>query len=269
MADEVNLKAGSPVQPAVFEVGGVAVLTLPPSWTQHPLLNLMKTAHVQAPGSISEDQVTRDNKSFCTYLKRFDHGQTLFRVQRQGAQVVADLDYHANGTSPATDTHRLRRAFSTSREFRGWKQADGKKLKQREFAEFLEDRMEHLSSAGPVSQGSLLQAVLGFKANQNSACTAISSLVNGDVEFQFTRETRVMSLELPEQLELHIPVYEFGESWIIHARLRYELKESALTFWFDLVKIEDVVDDAFAAEVDSLKGEMSLLGTVGDFILED
>lgn len=252
--------------PTVQTINDVPVVLTPPGWEVHELLSLAKKQFVQTPSRIKRTQVTRDNDSFVYYDQRFSTNATLYTVSRAQRTVSAQLDFHETDALPAHDEHKLIRNFTFSKEFLAWKELNKKAFNQIEFAHFLEDRINDVSPDGATSQADLMNAVVQFKANQNSTCQSANNLVNGDVEFLFASSTTVTSGKFPTQLVLRIPMFEFGQVLDINARLKYRLKEGVLTFWYELIRLEEVIDSVFEIEVDTLR---RLLNEERSFLLVD
>lgn len=241
-------------KPHLMDVAGVPVIVTPPGWNISEQTELLPAEFVQTPGQIETTVVVGNDESFAHYDALFTTEATQYFVRRSDSRVTAVFDYHQPG-KPAHRGHLLARRYTLSREFTEWKANSGKNFSQKAFAEFLQDRMHHLSRSerADVSQAQLLQAVLQFRANQNSVCNSATNLSNGDVRFEYTKDTQVLSATLPTQLLLAFRIYEFGQQWEIAARLNYELKEGKVTFSYQLINVDSLVEDAFAAEVERLR----------------
>lgn len=258
--------------PYQTDVNGVPVIATPPSWSLHQLTNLAAHAFVQLPSQITGEQLVQNNESFAYYNHRFASDATLYTVSRENRRVTARLDYHAGSNKPSHNAHLLVREFSFSKRFQAWRESNKRNFSQIDFAHFLEDRIRDLSTAehAPASQGSLLSAVLQFKATQSGVCNSATNLMNGDVEFTFSNNTNITSTQLPQSLLLSLDVFEFGRYWDIPARLKFRLKDGVLTFWYELIRIEEFLDEVFAQEVESLRMMLNGGDAAGvTFVLED
>jgi uncharacterized protein YfdQ (DUF2303 family) len=244
--------------PVRIDINGVPVIVTPPSWQHHILDNLGEKEFIQIPGAINESIVVRDNGSFVYYAKRFATPDALYVVNRITQQVNARLDYHKNAETPALAQHLLVRQFAFSKRFDAWKTCDKKPFTQVDFANFLEDRLKDLSRSAnaETSQSEIHTAVSQFRATQSSQCTSALNQANGDVEFQFTTATQVVSMSLPTRLLLSLEIYEFGQVWELGARLKYRLKEGVITFWYELINVSEFIADVFEAEVEQLRGAL-------------
>jgi uncharacterized protein YfdQ (DUF2303 family) len=242
------------LKPVQMQIGDIPVIVHPPGWVVDPQVDLLQNEFQQKPAIISQIITVANNDSFAHYDELFRDTPTQYFVNRADTRVMAIFDYHEHGT-PNFSAHKLIRKYKPSRECTDWFSFNNRKMGQKEFAEFLQDRIAHLSRSdrAEVSQSQLLGAILQFRATQNANCNSVTNLTNGDVKFEFTRDTQVQSATLPTQILLAIPVFEFGQQWEIPARLQYDLKEGKVTFWYQLINIDALKDEAFAAEVETLR----------------
>ena len=51
-------------------------------------------------------------------------------------------------------------------------------------------------------------------------------------------------MKLFEKIAIGIPVFWNGDAYQITARLRYRVKEGRLTFWYELIRHDKVLEDA-------------------------
>lgn len=261
------MDVNAPPQPFLTEISNVPVIATPQGWQLSVLTSLAEKQFVQAPSAVERIQTVQNNESFDYYDRRFSDESSLYTVSRKRQQVTAYLDFHKDPATPARTAHKLIRQFSLSKSFQAWLNANKTQMSQVDFANFLEDRISDLSTSpgAPTTQADLLNAVLQFKANQNSVVNAATNLTNGDVEFQFANNTSVTSTQFPTRLLLLIQVYEHGAQIEVPARLKFRLKEGVLTFWYELIRLEEFMETVFANEVELLRG------AIGDkfFVLED
>jgi uncharacterized protein YfdQ (DUF2303 family) len=242
------------LKPHLFSVGEIPVIVTPPGWNVHEQSELLPAEFVQKLGRLGAILSVENNESFAHYDKLFSTEATQYFARRNESLVRAVFDYH-KPDMPGHREHVISRRFKLSREFSEWKSNSGKGFSQKSFAEFLQDRLHHLSRSerADVTQAQLLNAVLQFRATQNAICNSATNLTNGDVKFEFTRDTQVQSATLPTQLLLAFPIYEFGQPWEIAARLSYDLREGKVVFSYQLINVDSLVEDAFAAEVETLR----------------
>jgi uncharacterized protein YfdQ (DUF2303 family) len=207
------------------------------------------------PPVVEGEQSVANTASFKAYFSRFADERSILFASRSRGVVRAELDYHLNAETPAPSKHALTRTFKKDRKFVAWKQRNGQQQTQAQFVEFLED---HLDDVRDPNQADLLRSIVQFKAFRTANCASAVDLSSGDVQFQFTQETKGVAGQavLPERILIEVPVLEFERAWKIAARLKYRLNEGKLVFWFELIRIEDVEDEAFRTAVDDLSKEI-------------
>lgn len=236
--------------PQLFEVstpdGDKPYMALPPNWKGE-----LVEPRLDVPTIIRERQTAANTEAFSAYLDRFKDARTILFASRTTRYVTARLDYHETATQPSSDTHSLARPFKPDRKFEAWKKLNGKDLTQIQFVNFLED---HLADVSSPDQATLLRSIVQFKALRQVNCASAVNLSNGDLQFQYTQDTKSESgqVVMPERIQITVPVLEFESEWAINARLSYVLGEGRLTFKFQLIQIEDVEDLAFATAVEQL-----------------
>lgn len=222
----------------------VPFVALPPGWTGKFVDEKRDTPRV-----VNGHQLAADLAAFVGYFTRFEDERALLCASRQHNNVTAILDYHENAASPEPAKHLLTRQFKLDRAFAAWRAKNARPMTQPEFVEFLEDRLTDISSP---SQATLMKSIVNFKAFRTANCSSAVDLSNGDVQLQFTQETKNSKGEavLPERITIRVPIFEFEAEWQIDARLRYRLGDGGrLTFSFELTSIEDAEDLAFRAAV--------------------
>lgn len=78
----------------------------------------------------------------------------------------------------------------------------------------------------------------------------MASRIYGQVDFVFQEEIQGSAgakghIKVPERFYIGIPVFEGGAPYRIECKLRYRLKDGALSMWFDLVRDHKVQEAAF------------------------
>lgn len=253
----LSLTKDDVAKPAMFDVNGVPVLFTPPNWRAEAKPELAAERFVQLQPFIIEHVVVADNDSFMSYLRRFssEGDSTYFEAHRGAHQVWARFDYHTSDGANH-NSHSLTRDYKIDDRFEAWQQISGAFITQDAFVGFLEDRIVDLSESpkARVTQAALMTTVKGFKATQTLTCNSAVNRQNGDVAVEFIKNTTERhEVLLPEVITLELPVFEFGGSYEINARLRFQLKEGKVSFKIELIRVERLIDNAFLDEVTELK----------------
>lgn len=165
------------------------------------------------------------------------YGLAQFRPLR--VQYVIDYGTHL---SPQWGTHRAHFSPALSPAYSAWFGKQGKPMTHAEFAAFIEERAPdcyHPDSA------TMLELALSFQAGGEMSFSSAVRLESGDVQLQYANQVRGTSraghLEIPATFAIRIPVYEFHELIELTARLRYRVKDGALSIWYQFANLEDTL----------------------------
>lgn len=140
-----------------------------------------------------------------------------------------------------------------SDEFVAWKKHNGfdsgKGLSQLEFAQFLEDNVvdvvevdldggkKSISGAGITSISRTLEA------KKNAKFKSALRTENGDFALGYEENTVAQAqgvTEIPQEFYIAIPIFEGDPRYEIKCRLRYRLNDGAVTFYYDMYRINKV-----------------------------
>lgn len=214
-------------------------------------------------------------ESFIDHVTRFkDPASALFaKDDMERPELMAVLDYSLGRIdgevhAPRYGQHRTLFQFPLSDEWKKWTGKNGAKMGLTEFAEFIEDRFIDVEQVTDVSKlngdiqklvgtvgaaslaspSALIELSRGLKVHVKDEVTNAASIASGEVEVQFKSEHTDKfgnKLSVPSLFILNIPVFARGEVYRVAARLRYRVKDGALTFWYELWGIDRVFELAF------------------------
>lgn len=183
----------------------------------------------------------RDAASFIRYFNDHKVGRSRIYARLEPASFLAVLDDFGN----QPDWREFRASFDVpaSREWKLWTGIDRKPMNQLQFAEFLQDNLPDVVLPDGAD---LLQLALNFEAAQTGTYVATQRLQDGSHNLQWRADNNASgSVKLPEQITLNIPVFENESSSELHARLKYRVKDGALTLWIELVRPHKALEAAF------------------------
>lgn len=197
-----------------------------------------------APRRIKQHIELRSAQSFIDYVERFsDDGATVF-CDLKGQKFSAILDYHKEADIARWGDHRATYNCPVDTRWKLWTAHNGKAMNQVDFARFIENNLPDIvqpSGADMLNVSRSLQAKkkIDFKSDQ--------TLSNGDIQFTYNEQTTGSAgqMEIPQEFTLGIPVYEGGAKYELKARLRYRINEGQLAMWYDLLRPERLLEDAF------------------------
>lgn len=163
----------------------------------------------------------------------------------------------AKGGSPGWRDHRCEYQAAYTPEFGKWLEKDRKEFSQGAFAEFIEDNLADLH---PDFAQVLLDVATTISAKTNINFSSARRLENGQVQLTYNevidaKAGAAGALEIPKVFSLGMRVFRNGPGYVIRARLKYRLHDGSVKFWYELDRIERVIEDAFAGYVDQLRAD--------------
>jgi len=207
---------------------------------------------IESPPRAKGTAKLRDAASFIYYFNRFADGASQIYATLTPAKFIAVLDENGataefiNNHSPRFREYRAEFVVPASEEWNRWKASDRNPMGQLAFAELLEDNLPDIVEP---SGHDLLQMALNFEASKSGSFRAVQRLQNGNVNLSWVDETKQTgesgTMTVPPSFKLSIPVFENGLIYPIEARLKYRVKEGALSIWYELVRPHKVLDEAF------------------------
>lgn len=195
-----------------------------------------------------------DADSFVEYTKR--HGSltdsTIWCVADYKAGKVAFLgimnDHGEDETKAAWRDHRAHFTPEFSEEWVRWIGQNKKPFTQAEFASFIEDNLKDIAATENSPTGAqMLEMALTFEANQDMRFKSAIRLQNGGVQMSFVQDDDAQTLQkmsVFDRFSLGFPVFWNGDAYRVDARLRYRVRDGKLTFWFELIRQDKVLEAA-------------------------
>ena len=184
--------------------------------------------------------------SFLSYLidRKTDH--TVVFADEKTRTMLGVIDYHEKAGVASWCTHQVEYTADLSREWLAWLSMHNKALSQIDFADFLEERITDIVKP---SGSEMLEIATKLHVIQKAVFGSAVHLRTGEFQLQWSNENQKGTVEVPEKVELGIPVLHKGAAYKVEARLRYRLHEGAVHFTYKLVEPEHTVETAFAKQV--------------------
>lgn len=237
-------------------------IALPPGWTLNE-----KDDSKNLPGPLRKTARVRvrDADSFIDYLKR--HGSltdcTIWcladYVQGKIAFTGIVNDHGEDESKPAWRDHRASFAPEFSEEWRRWTGFNKKPFTQAEFAAFIEDNLRDITcpdGSGLPTGAQMLEMSLAFEAKQDMRFKSSIRLQNGGVNLSFVNDDdaqTIAQMQVFERFAIGVPVFWGGDAYQLDARLRYRVRDGKLSFWFELVRQDKVLEAAAKTVIDLIK----------------
>lgn len=101
----------------------------------------------------------------------------------------------------------------------------------------------------------MLRMAIDFEAKQDMRFKSALRLQSGGVDLAFVQQEDNGTLEkmkLFDRFAIGIPVFWGDAAYRVEARLRYRVREGKLSFWFELIRSDKVLEAAANAIVDKI-----------------
>lgn len=240
-------------------------VALPQGWS----VDQFDDEHTQAKPRRKKGQVTlADVDSFISYVKR--HGSlessTVWcsaNYTDNRVRLVAILN--DNGEASDAQEWRDHRAMFVplfSEEWKRWTATNGKKnpFTQFDFAAFIEENNKDIVSvAGSPSGGQMLEMALSMEANQDVKFKSSIRLQGGGVQLNYVADDdqqTITRMQLFERFTIGLPVFWNADPYQMDARLRYRVREGKLTFWYELVRPDKILEAATKTLIENIKAQV-------------
>ena len=262
MKQPVEIACG-PIPGLYYPQGSVVKrIALPPGWT---MVEKDDEKLLDSPVRKKASVRIKDTDSFIAYTKR--HGSladcTIWceADYTQGSvDFLAILNDHGDERHAAQwRDHRAQYRPVKSEEWSRWVHQNKKPLTQTEFALFVEDNIKDIASVdGQPNGAQMLEMALTFEANQDMRFKSAVRLQNGGVQMSFVQDDDAQTLQkmqVFDRFSIGIPVFWNGEAYRIDARLRYRVRDGKLSFWYELIRPDKVLESATQTLIDKIRQE--------------
>jgi uncharacterized protein YfdQ (DUF2303 family) len=211
--------------------------------------------------------------SFSRFVKRFRNDSTVIfadphhmaTADKPAPRFTALIDYHEKGYSQTDgakwDLFRAVLPLRHTVAWLTWAAANGKPMTQGDFAQFLED---NLSDIAEPDGAKLVEIARTLEATTDVSWQSHVRADNGAHRFAYLETINGSAttakdgkIEIPQELTLALQPFEGAKVYPVKARFRYRLAGSKVTLWFDLVRLQDVLKEAFNDELLKIEGEVN------------
>lgn len=254
IAETLAREMKAPIEIGSNTDAAVRRIALPPNWN---LREYDDSKYLAAPQRKKASVRLRTADDFIDYVKR--HGSlTDSTIWCEADYPKGEVEFTAilndNGEDPGAAAWRDHRAFfrpEFSEEWRRWIGGHKKAMTQVEFAAFLEESLKDV--AGPTDGENLptgaqmLEMALAFEATQDFRFKSAVRLSNGGINLSFVQDdddATLQKMQMFEKFAIGIPVFRNGDAYRIDARLRHRVRDAKLTFHYELVRFDKVLEAA-------------------------
>lgn len=208
-----------------------------------------------APTRIRQGVTVLDADTFIAYINRYaTPASVVFCDGPEGRTFKGVLDYH-QPDQPSWGQHVAVYQCPISIEWGRWKAADRKKMDQATFAEFFEDNIRDITVPEGIPQApsaaDMLEISRTLEAKKNISFRQGTRLDNGQVQLTYNEQIdgqagETGQLKIPEQFYIGVRPFLGGDAFCVPVRFRYRIQESRLVMWFELVRPDKVLEEAYA-----------------------
>jgi uncharacterized protein YfdQ (DUF2303 family) len=221
-----------------------------------PLPELVFNDHAKQPERVKANVGVLDPQSFCEYYTLFADKNSRVFADESVQRVQAVLDYHVAGAdgTPRWGQHRLTLTLRQSEEWKAWIGRNNKGMTQQEFAEFLEQNAVDIINP---SSAAIREIAEDLEVTVDVDFASAQKMAGGKVNFKYTETTKTTvsggkQITVPDQFVISIPAFVGGQRVQMQALLRYRVKEQKLSFFYTLIRPEEVIRQAFIAARDGI-----------------
>ncbi len=239
-----------------FDVGGRPLTIVPDGLT---VKNLEE--HLKAPARLNKRVTLGTPDSFAAYVKLFaDPARSLVFADKKAGTFTAVLDYHAAPDAPSWCEHAAGLVLIPTLAWAEWTAANKQAMTQAEFATFVEDHIPDIVSPDGAA---LLELALNFEATKAGKFGSAMRQSDGSVDFSYSEEVvgqnaKAGKVKAPTTFVLALAPFEGTPVRQVTARFRYRIAEGGkLALWFDLLRVQEVRDLAFAEVAAKLATDLS------------
>jgi uncharacterized protein YfdQ (DUF2303 family) len=228
------------------------------------------TATLPAPHRKTGTVKLLDAESFILYYGMHGNGMPVYATMRP-ARFIAILNDHTTMAAGWRD-HRADFTVGHSIEWDTWNKSNGKKFETTDdFAMFLENNAPDIIDPAPAT---MLQMALNFRVNEAVAFSKALRLQDGHTDLVYQnlvtadagKDAAGGRISIPEIFSISIPCWDGlnAKLYEVQARFRFRLANGKLTIWYELVRPQKILQQAFAdlwAQIGAATGAPCLHGT--------
>jgi uncharacterized protein YfdQ (DUF2303 family) len=190
----------------------------------------------------------RDADSFVQYVNRFASPQSVIFADSSPDKLTftAVIDYHEPDGDAAWWDHQARLQLVPTEAWKRWQAKNGQKMTQVEMAQFLED---HIPDIAQPSGALIVEIARTLESKKAVDFKSEVRLQDGQHQILYAETINNVakngSVQIPETFTLGIQPFEGSAKYALEVRFRFRINGTTLVMWYDLLRPEDMVRDAF------------------------
>ncbi|MFZ6755785.1 DUF2303 family protein [Undibacterium sp. Ji50W] len=237
------------------EIGGTTHLIYPDKYRHEDVTDIIEKAQAN-PNRKKGTTVLNDTASFLQFVRDQASEATGYIFADVDARRLTAVFNHQKDVVGGWQDHRATYNAELSREAKIWLDRNKKEMEQEEFADFLEDNIADIFEP---SGDALLAVALTLQAKKEVAFSKALRLDNGQVQFLYNETINASAgagtIEIPVGFTIGIRMFKNGEGFKVRARLKYRLGHSKVKFWYELDRVENVIESGFEDYVQKVRDD--------------
>lgn len=232
--------------------GGVPIAILREGEQVATLEEAMEAADRRADAPQRRSGVTLHSElaSFIAHLKRYAEKHTTVWADTDATRLVAVYNDHPAGSDPKKagwSDHRAVYEAPRSPEWSLWTQNADRMMSSEDFAEFIESRIEDLTSTeGCASPVELLETARNMQIHTKGTFVKMVNPDTGEYHMVAQEEhDKKTSTRIPKRFTLALRVFEGGDQYRVEARIRFKIVHGSPQFSYSLKRHQEILRDAF------------------------
>jgi len=257
-ANEVNAIVDAARKPEIYDLPGQRKLVLLPEKFKIEQIDLR--TYLPAPERKTGTVTLTDADSFVAYL--------VDQASLASCRIYINADYQKGTVSftavindhndnPQWKDFRAIYAPAFSPEWNTWGSKNAKPMSQAEFASFLEDNIKDIATVENRPSGAqMLEMALNFESRQEANIKSAIRLQSGTVAIDYTDkedDATVKRMEVFQRFTLGVAPFFNGQAYPLDARLKYRINAGKLSFWYELIRPDLVLQDAANGLITTIK----------------
>lgn len=187
------------------------------------------------------------------FFNRFKDANSMIFGNPDNNTFTGVLDYHSPEDKEGREC-KFRVAFSmrTTDRWDTWEENNKVAMAQEQFATFIEDNLPDIytpdgkmpSAADMLEVSRTLQVTGGHKFNQQT------NLKDGSRHFSYVEDNAGVAgakgeVAVPDKFCIRMPIFMNQPPVTIECRLRYRINSGKMSMWYDLFRIDELLDKEF------------------------
>lgn len=239
---------------AAFEISQTPAVLIPEGYRVQTFED-----HRQRPIRIERSVAAHTARAFVEYVKRFWDDGTMVFADSGKTVFTAVIDYHRSAVLPDWCRHYVTYKCPTSLEWGSWSEKSGKVMNQAQFAEFIEDNLVDIVQ--PIG-AEMLEVAKTLDARSSVRFKSAIRLDNGETQLVYEEMIDGAAgakgqIKIPQTIKLALRVFQGEDPYEVEARFKYRIKDGALTMWYELVRPQRIIEDAFRGVMERIAEELN------------